>query len=76
MLASIYLLALTSHFNVYLFICSIISVIAEAKDQHEDWLLENKANGESCASAKSSCKLNTVHNADYGKYDFDQYDDH
>ena len=32
--------------------------------------------GESCASAKSSCKLNTVHNADYGKYDFDQHDDH
>ena len=26
--------------------------------------------------AEGSCKLNTVHNADYGKYDFDQYDDH
>ena len=27
------------------------------------------SNGESCASAEGSCKLNTVHNADYGKYD-------
>ena len=26
--------------------------------------------------AEGSCKLNTVHNADYGKYDFDQYDAH
>ena len=63
-------------FRGCLFIWSIISVIAEAKDQHEDWRLEDKANGESCASAEGSCKLNAIHNADDDKYDFDQYDEH